>query len=200
MKYACFLLFALLFIACEPSSDQKKEPETTTPSTPIPATSSADKRTALLDHLAEYIPNWQAMPPQFWLPTQYITDYNANLPAADRISYDENTLVFGDFNGDQREDAVGLLINRKSEVWLMALFGKEGGYDVEPIFPQNEGVFKQCCLGVGLKTLPPGEYNDIDSGNKVQVKYDGIEYSVYEKVSFLTFLENGKFRTIRLGD
>ena len=201
MKYTCFLLFALLILGCGSSGEPNQEPETTAaPTTSTPAVSSTEKRTALLDHLAAYIPNWQALPPQFWLPTQYIADYNAKQEVPDQIAYEKNTLVFGDFNGDQREDAVGLLINRKSEVWLMALFGKEGGYDVEPVFPKDEGVFKQCCLGVGLKALPAGEYTDIDSGNKVTAIYGGIEYSVYEKVSFLVFLENGKFRTIRLGD
>ena len=201
MKYYGLLILTLLILACGSSSEPKQETEqTAVTSSPEPSAPTVDKRTALLDHLAEYIPNWQAMPPQFWLPTQYIADYNAKQEIPDQIAYEKNTLVFGDFNGDQREDAVGLLINRKLEVWLMALFGKEGGYDVEPIFPKEEGVFKQCCLGVGLKTLPAGEYTDIDSGNKVTAKYDGIEYSVYEKVSFLVFLENGKFRTIRLGD
>ena len=199
MKNTCvFILFLFLF-ACGPANEPKEKiVAPTTSALPDAKATTLDKRTALLDHLAEYIPNWQAMPPQFWLPTQYIADYNADVEVKDKISYKENTLVFGDFNGDQKEDAVGLLINKKSEVWLMALFGKEGGYDVEPIFPKDEGVFQKCCLGVGLKTLPAGKYTDTESGNTAQVKFDGIEYTVYDKVSFLVFLDNGKFRTIRL--
>ncbi len=196
MKSNLLLLFALLLFACEPSNDQKRI--STVPT--VISSYSPEKRTELLDHLAENSPNWQIIPPQFWLPTAYINEYNGRQDSTAKISYDENTLAFGDFNGDQKEDAIAFLINRKAEVWLMAMFGKEEGYDLEPIFPQHEGIYQKCCLGIGLRTVSPGAYTDKKSGQEFQVKQQAIEYTVYDKISFLTFLDNGKFNTIQLTD
>ncbi|MCH8317127.1 MAG: hypothetical protein IIA88_01300 [Bacteroidetes bacterium] len=151
--------------------------------------------------------NWKLVSKAQWLEEGYVESYNHNDAIVEKIAYESNIFVKGDFNGDKREDYVCFLIDNKNNVVLWAFHQTE--IEFEKIKISDEGSIEKCCVGAGVSIQEPAlienpfydETGTYDNGiKKIDLKHKGIIYSIYEKTARLYYFDGEAYNSFLLSD
>ena len=139
-----------------------------------------------------------------WLAPEYLADYNERVPEEGAITFQEDILTSGDFNGDGRRDYAALLLDTATQnVRLFALHGTAGG-GYEPIVIEEFGTLGMAdgprYIGVGLDAQAPGPKTGFEQTEPANVANDAFILKVYEKTATLYYWDGQQYKVLQIAD
>lgn len=178
-----------------PNNKETSSSKTTKEATSKETTSKMDKFSTFMN---KNMKEWKLLPQNMWLQQEFIGDYNTTFGIEEKINYEKNTAIKGDFNGNGFTDHIQFLQNSENVVVLMAFHQTENGYDTFEI--ANYGVITNCCLGAGISITPPGIYTNLETKKDKTIESDAIIYSIYEKSNALYYFDGKKYTSFFISD
>ena len=149
-------------------------------------------------HVNPTVRTWQRLPEVLWLEPSYISMYNTYGLIEEEISYEGNTWISADLDGDGRKDEVGFVLDMESQVFLAAFMDRKHGADT--LIIRNEGELTRCCLGAGVTQAAPGEYFNMVSKKMESLTQPSVKYEIYEKSASIYFFDGAEFSSFQISD
>ncbi|GHC62993.1 hypothetical protein [Ulvibacter litoralis] len=210
-NYFLLLFSCLAIVACNTTSEKKEvleknsekvEKKSYTIREDAPTTNDTSESTPDESKLTLFMnsemKDWKPIPKSMWLQQDFIDNYNTTSGIEEKIDYDKNTFIKGDFNGNGFNDYAQFLLNPKDEVVLMAFHQTQEGYDTFEIV--NYGTAPKCCLGAGISVTPPGIYKNTETNTDVTVESDALIYSIYEKSDRIWYFNGERYGSFLISD
>ena len=149
-------------------------------------------------YLNSEMKSFKVLPDALWLQPEFVVDINNTEGIEEKISYDKNVFIEGDFNHDGFTDRAAFMQDNESKVYLMSFHQTEEGFD-RYILNEEEKI-SECCLARGISITPPGIYFEKNTEKEKIIKSDGIIYTFYANSKYIYHFDGSGYKKFQIAE